>query len=398
VNARKPVVDWATDFDHLDPQWTENPYPIWEALRSQCPVAHTERFNGAYLPTRYEDVRAIAHDTAHFSSARIFVRDGNQPRFPSPPLTSDPPVHRAQRALLQPAFTADATRRYEPRIRAICRELMEPLSKKSGCDGAVEYAQEIPVRVTAWMLGIPEQAGNVFRRWIHEFLELGMSDGTVTQRAAAEMREFFAEEIRKRRAAPGDDLVSYLLAARLDREPLGDEYISNTLRLLLFAGIDTTWSAIGSCLWHLATHPGDRNRLVAEPQLIPTAVEEFLRAYAPVATAREIVQETEINGYRFRQGEMVLLPFPAANRDPAKFRDADRVVLDRAPNPHAAFGLGIHRCLGAGLATMEMTLALQEWLGKIPEFALTPGETVTWSKGPVRGPRQLPLVFGKVKS
>jgi cytochrome P450 len=398
VNARKPVVDWATDFDHLDPQWTENPYPIWEALRSQCPVAHTERFKGAYLPTRYEDVRAIAHDTAHFSSARIFVRDGNQPRFPSPPLTSDPPVHRAQRALLQPAFTAEATRRYEPRIRAICRELMEPLSKKSGCDGAVEYAQEIPVRVTAWMLGIPEQAGNVFRRWIHEFLELGISDGTVTQRAAAEMREFFAEEIRKRRAAPSDDLVSYLLAARLDGEPLGDEYISNTLRLLLFAGIDTTWSAIGSCLWHLATHPGDRNRLVAEPQLIPTAVEEFLRAYAPVATAREIVKETEINGYRFQQGEMVLLPFPAANRDPAKFRDADRVVLDRAPNPHAAFGLGIHRCLGAGLATMEMTLALQEWLDKIPEFTLTPGEAVTWSKGPVRGPRQLPLVFGKVKS
>jgi hypothetical protein len=152
---------------------------------------------------------------------------------------------------------------------------------------------------------------------------------------------------------------------------------------------------IASCLWHLATHPDDRMRLVAEPALIPTAVEEFLRAYAPATLAREIVQETEINGCHFKEGEMVMLSFPAANRDPAMFHDAGRVVIDRSPNRHAAFGLGIHRCLGSNLARMEITVALQEWLAMIPDFAMAAVERVEWSAGTVRGPRTLPLVFSR---
>ena len=163
---------------------------------------------------------------------------------------------------------------------------------------------------------------------------------------------------------------------------------------LLIAGIDTTWSAIGACFWHLAQHPQDRQRLAAEPALIPTAVEEFLRAYAPVTMAREVIKETTINGCPFKPGEMVLLSFPAANRDPAVFPDAGRVVIDRKENRHAAFGLGIHRCIGSNLARMEMKVALEEWLKRIPEFNLDPAGTVTWSEGTVRGPRQLPLLLG----
>ena len=165
------------------------------------------------------------------------------------------------------------------------------------------------------------------------------------------------------------------------------------MRLLLVAGINTTWSMIGSCLWHLANHPDDRKRLVAEPALIPTAVEEFLRAYAPATLSREIVKKTEINGCRFKEGEMVLLSFPAANRDPATFPDAGRVVIGRSPNRHAAFGLGIHRCLGSNLARMEITIALQEWLAQIRDFSLASDAVVRWSVGTVRGPRTVPLVF-----
>jgi cytochrome P450 len=165
------------------------------------------------------------------------------------------------------------------------------------------------------------------------------------------------------------------------------------LRLLLIAGIDTTWSAIGSCLWHLATHDDDRRRLVAEPGLLPTAVEEFLRAYAPVTMAREIAKETRIDGTVFKPGEMVLLSFPAANRDPAMFPDPDRVVIDRGANRHAAFGLGIHRCIGSNLARMEIRTALEEWLARIPEFRLAPDAVVTWSEGAVRGPRRVPVLL-----
>jgi cytochrome P450 len=158
-------------------------------------------------------------------------------------------------------------------------------------------------------------------------------------------------------------LITYLINARIDGRPLSDEHVNGSLILLLIAGIATTWSAIGSCLWHLAMHPNDRRRLAPDPDLIPTAVEEFLRAYASATVAREVVKETEINGCVFKPGQMVVLSFGAANRDPDKFPDADRVVIDRPKNPHVAFGLGIHRCIGSNLARMEINVALQSgWL------------------------------------
>jgi cytochrome P450 len=169
-------------------------------------------------------------------------------------------------------------------------------------------------------------------------------------------------------------------------------YIGGTLRLLLIAGIDTTWSMIGASLWHLATHEDDRKRLAEKPDLIPTAIEEFLRACAPVVVGREIVKETEI-GRRLRDGEMVMLAFGAANRDPAMFPDADRVIIDRTENRHAAFGLGIHRCVGSNLARMEIRIALEEWLGQFPDFILSAGAVVKWSAGTVRGPRQIPVTL-----
>jgi cytochrome P450 len=393
MKKRHPVADWAHDFDHLDPEWLVDPYPIWDELRRTCPIAHTNRYMGVYFPARYEDVRAVAYDTEHFSSRRIVVREERPPPLSSPPISSDPPVHRGQRMVLLPAFTPEAIKRHEPRTRAICRELIARISGQRACDGATDYAQEIPVRVIASMLGVSEQAGGQFRKWIHEILELGITDQTVLLRAFAETAAFFGEEVAKRRIAPSDDLITYLLDASIDGRPLSDDHIVGTLRLLLIAGIDTTWSAIGSCLWHLATHSGDRKRLIADPQLIPTAVEELLRAYAPVTMAREVVKETQINGCRFEKGAMVLLSFPAANRDPTMFPDADRVVIDRTQNRHAAFGLGIHRCIGAHLARMEITVALEEWLSGIPEFELAPGASVKWSEGTVRGPRSLPIVF-----
>src|SRR5262249_33173030 len=155
------------------------------------------------------------------------------------------------------------------------------------------------------------------------------------------------------------------------------------------AGIDTTWSGIGSCLWHLAKMPQDRQRLGRGPALVPTAIEGFLRAYAAVALAREGGEETQINRCSVQGGEMVLLAFPAANRDPEMFSDADKVIIDRKENRHAAFGLGIHRCVGSNLARMEMTVAVEEFLKRIPEFSLA--GTVIWSEGSVRGPRKLPL-------
>src|SRR5262249_26656354 len=254
------------------------------------------------------------YDTEHFSSRRVTLRQERPPPIPAPPITSDPPVHRAHRAALLPMFTPDAVQRHEPQARTICRMLIARLSGRTSCDAAVEYAQEIPARVIANMLGIQEEDGDQFRAWIHDILEVGITDQAVLLRALGEVDAYFSAEVAKRRTAPTDDVISRLLAARIDGEPLSDEHIVGTLRLLLVAGIDPTWVSIGSCLRHLATHDADRRRLVAEPALLQIAVEEFLRAYAPVTMAREVVKDTEINGCPFKAGEMVLLPFPAANR------------------------------------------------------------------------------------
>src|SRR5213079_2069942 len=168
-----------------------------------------------------------------------------------------------------------------------------------------------------------------------------------------------------------DDLISTLMDARdKNGQPFSDMHVVGTLRLLLIAGIDTTWSAIGASLWHLAKTPADRRRLVAEPGLLPTAAEEFLRVYAPVTMARLVKEDMRWRGADMKAEDWILLSFPAANRDPAQFDRAGEVVIDREVNRHAAFGLGIHRCLGSHLARMELRTALEVWLERIPEFSL----------------------------
>src|SRR3954470_14380852 len=392
-----PVTDWIHDFDHTDPRWTEDPFPIWDQLRAASPVVHTDRFLGCYLPTTYESVRQIANDTKHFSSRRVIVRDV-RPEITNtaPPITSDPPDHKPAKQLLLPPFTPDAMRKLEPRVRAICNELIDEFVGDGKCDAVARYTKHIPVRAIAHMLGIPEKDGDLFIKWIHEILELGIKDDAALMRAVHEMAGYFAGHIEQRKKHRTDDLISTLMDARdKNGEPLSDNHVLGSLRLLLIAGIDTTWSAIGSSLWPRAKTPADRERLVAEPALIPTAVEELLRAYAPVTMAREVMKDTVISGCPIKASNMVLLSFPAANRDPAMFPDADKVVIDRKENRHAAFGLGIHRCVGSNLARMEMTVAIEEWLKRIPDFKLDPAGKVTWSEGTVRGPRQLPVLFGK---
>jgi cytochrome P450 len=314
-----------------------------------------------------------------------------EPPIPSPPITSDPPHHKPYKQLLLPLFTAEAMTGLEPKARAICNELIDKFIADGHCDAAQQYTRHIPVRVIAHMLGVPETDSDQFIKWIHEILELGITDEMVLMQATREMAEYFAGHIAERRNRPKDDLMSQLLAARIDGKPLDDRHLNGMLRLLLIAGIDTTWSGIGAALWHLARTPTDRDRLNAEPALMPTAIEEFLRAFSPVTMAREVVKDTEIGGCPIKAGNMVLLSFPAANRDPAVFPDADKVIIDRTENRHSAFGLGIHRCVGSNLARLEMTVAVEEWLKRVPRFTLA-GE-VAWSEGTVRGPRQLPIKF-----
>jgi len=394
-----PVANWATDFSHAEPEWAADPYSIQDDLRQRCPIAHTNRFGGGWLATRYEDVAAIAHDTEHFSSRSIIMGNFRPPRElapagGSPPITSDPPFHHDARTLLLPAFTKTAVGKQEPAARQLCHSLIDALDGRDVVDGAADYAHHIPVRVIADMLGFPAQDGPQFREFAKNTLE-GINLPTqerVTRKSA--LFHYLLAQVHDHLENPRDDLTTFLINAELNGRKLDVSHVVGTMTLLLIAGIDTTWSAIGASLWHLAKYPRDRERLVAEPELLPTAMEEFLRAYAPVTMARLVKGDMRFGGVDMKAEDWVLLSFPAANRDPAHFDRAGEVVIDREVNRHAAFGLGIHRCLGSHLARMELQVALEVWLQRIPSFSLADPSAVSWSAGQVRGPRALPLRIG----
>jgi cytochrome P450 len=396
MDQRAPVTDWATDFDHTDPAYNENVHAIWEDLRERCPVAHSDRFGGVWLPTRHEDISAVAYDTDHFTSQGVIVSP-NRPEDPrpmggAPPITSDPPFHAEARRLLLPAFAPKVIAGWEETTRETCRQLIAELPVEDGVvDAAQHYTQHIPVRVIAAMLGVPQEDGDLFRHFIRMILENPGSGADLPEEET--LGYYLQQKINEHRDNPRDDLISYLLDVEFHGEPLSEPHIVGTVLLLLIAGIDTTWSAIGASLWHLATHDDDRRRLASDPTLMPTAVEELLRSYAPVTMARLVAEDTEVGGCPVKRDEWVLLPFPAANRDPEVFDDADEVILDRAKNRHSTFGLGIHRCLGSNLARLELRVALEEWLAAFPEFTLAEGAKVRWSTGQVRGPRELPFAI-----
>ncbi len=391
-----PVSDWTTDWSHTEPEWAADPYPIQDELRQRCPIARTERFGGAWLPTRHDDVADIAYDTEHFSSRAIIIGNMRPSRDLAPvgvvpPISSDPPFHHEARKLLLPAFTKHNVAKLEPATRAFCHSLIDSFEDRDVVDAAHEYAQHIPMRVIADMLGFPPQDHDEFRGFVENGIESVSAPIEQQIEAMKRLSDYMLRQVNDHIANPRDDLTSYLLNCELFGEKLDPFHVTGTMVLLLIAGIDTTWSAIGASLWHLSTTEADRKRLVAEPELLPTAMEEFLRAFAPVTMARLVKDDMSWRGVDMKADDWILLSFPAANRDPEKFERADEVVIDREVNKHAAFGLGIHRCVGSHLARMELRVALEVWLERIPDFTLADPDAVTWAPGQVRGPRSLPL-------
>ena len=396
-----PVTDWATDFDHGAPEYNANIHKIWDDLKaSGCPIAHTERYGGVWLPLTHEMVNEIAYDTEHFTSRSVVVGQLKPseiedampaPIGGAPPITSDPPFHQEARRILLPAFAPKKIDPLRDEIRQMCHDLIDKMEDREFVDAAKEYAQHIPVMIIASMAGLPKEDGDIFRSWVHVILE-GIGESREEREPVfMALNEYLTKAVDDHIENPRDDLISFLLNAEIMGNKLSREHVVGTIILLMVAGIDTTWSGIGNSIWHLATNPVDRRRLVENPDMIPMAIEEFLRAYAPVTMARLVKQDHEFHGVQMKEEDWVLLPFPAANRDPLKFDDADKVIIDREENRHAAFGLGIHRCLGSNLARLELNVAVEVFLERFPDFELNTQEEVTWSTGQVRGPRQLPI-------
>ena len=390
-----PVNDPTTDFNIFDPEFVRDPYPTMSTIReSACPVAHSDRWGGSWLPTRYDDVVAIAQEHELFTSREIIVTprppgqvEGPYAGVAAPPITSDPPDHHWHRRLILPVFAPQAVAKYEQSTRDLCNQLIDKFIDKGEADAGTDYAQQIPVRVIALLLGVPMEMADEFTGWVRGVLEVGLTDPKVLLESRLKILNFFQTQLDDRKKNPREnDLITDLLNSG-DMYPVTDQYVLGVCNLMLVAGIDTTWSAIGSSLWHLAGHPEHCEQLRANPDLWPTAVEELLRAYSPVTMARIVDRDTEFQGCPMKAGDRILMAFPAANRDPRQFEHPDEVVLDREHNRHVAFGSGIHRCAGSNLARLELRVALQVWLERIPKFSLVDPAAVTWAGGQVHGPR-----------
>ena len=380
-------------FDHQADGFNVDPYPVYAALRERCPMAHSEAHDGFWIASTYQAISDVCHRPADFSSKIVTV-----PKIQGvgdiglPPLNLDPPEHGPLKRVLASAFLPQRVETLIPTTQEIVADLLDKLAPTGAFDASHDFSRLVPLMLTCRLLDLPVEDEAKFTDWVLRTIDMA-GDLTSSFEAAFELVQYFGELVPQRENSGKDDLISFLHVTEVDGRRLEGWEIGLCCITLLLAGIDTTWSALGSTIHYLAQHPEDQRRLRAEPELWETAREEFLRYFAPVSVARIATGDTEVAGCPVAAEEMVFLPFPSANHDEAEFPEAGEIRLDRSPNRHLTFGLGIHRCIGATLARMEIDVAMGEFLRRIPEFRLADGGEVVWSTGQIRGPRKLPIVF-----
>lgn len=344
-----------------------------------------------WMLTHLEDIRAALQQPEIFSSRSVSPSDPDPPYMWIPEML-DPPLHTKWRQLLGPTFTPAAIAKLEPKVRQRFGEILDEVEARGHCDYVADVALRFPNTIFMEIMGLPVSDAAQFQAWETTILHSGIVGNEDSYQAMMEVVGYFAALVAERRKSPRDDLVSTALGYRIDGELVSDEDLLSLCLLLFMAGLDTVAMQLSYSMLHLATHDDDRRRLVAEPALWPTAIEEFLRYYSFVTPGRKIVQDTEFQGCPVRAGQMVYLPLVAANRDPQEFADAGRVVIDREVNRHIAFGAGPHRCLGSHLARQELRIGLTEWHARIPDYRLADDATIVEHGGQV-GLDNLDLVW-----
>lgn len=368
-----------------------DPYPIYARLRRQAPIAAPTGGDRRLYPlTRHADVRAALHDPRLSSRPPWEPSEGTRSM-----LSVDPPDHGRLRGLVSAAFTPARVNALAGRIEQLAEGLLDSIGERDEIDLMSALAEPLPLRVIAELLGIPTEDRRRFKAWSSAIVPL-LDVPSPEQLAAAEaaqreLRDYFAGVIAERRRAPGQDLISALIAARDEQDALTEAELGATCRLLLIAGHETTTNLIGNGTVALLAHPDQLEALRADPSLDRAAVEELLRHDAPVQGVRRVALEpVAIGGAAIPAGSFVLALMGAANRDPEVFKDPDRLDLTRDPNPHLAFGHGIHTCLGASLAQLEGRIALRALLERFPriELARAPVRRRTFM---IRGYAEVPL-------
>lgn len=366
-----------------------DPFPWYTAMRGAAPVTR-DPSSGLWMVFGYDDVQRTLSDWKTFSSERGRPRgEEGENALSSSIISTDPPRHRQLRALVEQAFTPRQVRALAPRIAELVDELLHAQQREGKMDFILDFAYPLPVIVIAEILGIPASDRAEFKRW---------SDAVVTgdRTGSREMATYFGRLIEQRRHDSGEDLISGLLAAQVEGEHLDVQELLGFCMLLLVAGNETTTNLLANTVLCWQDHPEAYRQLQADPELLPTTIEESLRYRSPVQSMyRVTAQDTELSGQAIPAGSPVLAWIGSANRDERQFLQADQFDPARTPNRHLAFGNGVHFCLGAPLARLEASIALGSVLERLPELSVVPGTELTPIQSQiVSGVKSLPVTFG----
>jgi cytochrome P450 len=386
------------DFHSLEAR--RNPYPLYEQARTTCPVLYNPQ-TGYWMVFDYDGVKRVITDTDAFSSD---LAGSAGQRTPPWMIFMDPPRHTKLRALVAGAFTPEVVASLERRVKAMVVQLLEPAMQGSAMDFAAEVAIPLPLMVIAEMIGMPGDDWSKLRHWSDVILSLsqtissreaGAAAGANFRSATAEMNQYLATLIEQRRTCRGNDVLSRLVHSEVDGERLSDHEVLAFVQLLLVAGNETTTNLLNNALLCFADYPAALARLRQTPELLKPAIEEVLRYRSPFQFMfRATRRETQIGGVTIPSGKVALAMIGSANRDQSRFLDPDRFDIARDPNPHLAFGHGIHFCLGSSLSRMEARVVLTEFFKRAERFELV--DQNGWQpRAPlhVMGPERLAIRF-----
>ncbi len=390
---------FARGFHLYNAELQDDPYPEIDKLRAQCPVAHSEQYGGFWVITRYQDCRYVLQHPELFSSVQNIVPHTQTTAVgPDIPTQIDPPDHGKYRQIINPLLSPRVVAALQPRMRALVGELLDGIVESGRCDFLADFAVPYPSLIFVPLMGLPESDLEMFVEWKNKILHTFDPDEKAVnyQTVNRELQEYFTSVFheRRRRDDPGDDLIGNMVKARFDGErPLTLAEFVGMATLLWGAGLDTVTAQLALAVHHLAVNPELRDQLTANLSLIPTAIEELMRFDSLVNDCRKATTDIDLGGQQIKAGDMLMVMYGAAGRDPEQFPDPYRIDLGRHPNPHFGFGGGIHRCAGSHLARAELRIAMEEIHTRMPRYRLDPEQPMSRHFGYVRGLDNLNLII-----
>lgn len=385
-------------WDPYDSEIDDNPHPIWKRMRTEAPVYRNDRFDFWAL-SRFEDIEKASKDTATFSSTHGTVLEMMGPGMigSNQMIFMDPPEHTMYRSLVSRAFTPRRMALLDDYVRDVCAELLDGLAGRSEFDYVQDFATQVPSMVISRLVGVPESEREEQRENIDTMFHIDPEQGMINDiafMARIRVHEYLMDLVHRHREHPdefGDDMIKVLLGAEVTGEDgelrsLNDDELVQFTLLLYVAGTETVMRLLGNAAVVLAQHPDQRAELVADPSLIPNAVEELLRYEAPSpVNGRWVLKDVELHGTKIPAGSKVLLLTGSAGRDADAFSEADAFDIHRDIKKHVTFGYGIHFCLGASLARTEGRIAIEETLKRLPNWEIVDGKTIRQHTSTVRG-------------